>query len=99
MKDLAGKPLDLIDGLYLTIGLDWQWWLAPTRPLLKINFLEQMYTFKQVKSLDTFEEEDSDPNNKYFAKERMRVDKEKQIIIVCYLVMTALWLLIVRYKI
>jgi hypothetical protein len=63
MKDLAGKPLDLIDGFKQTLGVDWKWWLAPTRPVIKINFLEEMFTFKEIKTFDDdYEEEESDPN-------------------------------------
>jgi hypothetical protein len=46
------------------MGLDWNWWLVPTRPVLKINYFERLFTIKDLKKLKTFEEDDSDPNKK-----------------------------------
>jgi hypothetical protein len=69
MKDLFGKPLTLIKNLKLTLGDDWKWWLIPTRPVIKINYFEKLYTIKQIENFKKFEEDDFDVDKKVYAKE------------------------------
>jgi hypothetical protein len=46
MKDLFGKPQSFVKNLKLTLGNDWKWWLVPTRPVIKINYFEKLYSIK-----------------------------------------------------
>jgi hypothetical protein len=69
MKDLFGKPLTLIKNLKLTLGDDWKWWLIPTRPVIKINYFEKLYTIKQIENFKKIEEDDFDVDKKVYAKE------------------------------
>jgi hypothetical protein len=69
MKELYGRPLSLTDNMVTAIGHDWTWWLLPTRPVISINYLEKMYTLKQIKKMKEFEEEEYDSDRKLFAQE------------------------------
>ena len=56
--------------MLLTMGQDWKWWFLPTRPVLKYNLLERLFTVRELKKLKVFEEDDSDPDRKFLAIER-----------------------------
>jgi len=71
MKETFGRPMPLIDCLFLSVGEDWQWWLVPTRPVLDINYFEKLYTIKMLKKLRDFEEDHSDPDKKILAEVRL----------------------------
>lgn len=60
MKETFGKPRSLVENLLYTLGLDYFWWFVPTRPVIKINFLERLYTLKMIKKMKEFEEDDFD---------------------------------------
>jgi hypothetical protein len=60
MKDLFGKPLTFFQSLKLVFGNDWGWWGIPTRPVIKINYFERLFTIKEMKFLKKFEQDDSD---------------------------------------
>ena len=56
------------------MGIDFFWWLIPTKPELKINYFERVWPKKDVKRMykdKKFdqEEEESDPDKKFFAVE------------------------------
>jgi hypothetical protein len=74
MKELTGKPIDIYDSFCLTFGNDWQWWLAPTHPVLKINYLEKLYSQKDIRKnrIKEFEEDDSDPDKKFLVLEERK---------------------------
>lgn len=99
MKELFGRPLSLFKSLKLTLGNDWQWWLVPTHPVLKINYFEKLYTIKQIEKLDTFEEDDSDPDKKQFAKEMKRSQIEKQILYIILLLVGVASVLQAKYQV
>eukprot|EP00350_Pseudokeronopsis_sp_OXSARD2_P010049 CAMPEP_0170551514 /NCGR_PEP_ID=MMETSP0211-20121228/9512_1 /TAXON_ID=311385 /ORGANISM="Pseudokeronopsis sp., Strain OXSARD2" /LENGTH=93 /DNA_ID=CAMNT_0010858731 /DNA_START=482 /DNA_END=763 /DNA_ORIENTATION=+ len=46
MKDLYGRPQSMMKNLKLQLGLDWKWWMFPTRPILKLNLYERLYSIK-----------------------------------------------------
>jgi hypothetical protein len=48
MKDLYGKPQAMLKNLKLTLGIDWKWWFLPTRPVVKINLYERLFSIKQI---------------------------------------------------
>ena len=68
MKELFGRPLDFITNLKCTLGYDMWWWLLPTQPCISLNYLEKMYTVKEIKKLREFDEDDYDEDHKLFAK-------------------------------
>jgi hypothetical protein len=68
LKELFGRPLDFITNLKCTFGYDLWWWLLPTQPCIALNYLEKMYTVKEIKKLRDFEEDDYDEDHKLFAK-------------------------------
>jgi len=78
MKELFGRPLSLSDNLTMAFGHDWTWWLVPTRPVLSINYLERMYTLKDIKKLREFEEEDYDEDRKLMAEAFISSRMEKR---------------------
>ena len=98
MKELFGRPLSLTDNLTSALGHDWKWWLIPTRPCLSLNFLEKMYTLKEIKKLKEFEEEDFDENRKLFAREFIASQKEKRAWLALSAAGFALWMFFIRYK-
>lgn len=61
----------MIDNLIQAFGHDWVWWMLPTRPVLDINYLEKIYTIKQLKKMqdDEFEEDIFDVDKKLLALE------------------------------
>lgn len=101
MKEVFGRPLDFFDSTCLTLGNDWQWWLAPTHPVLKINYLERVYPLKDMKKLKAhdFKEEDSDPNEKYLFLEQKKAGQEKVILVSCIVIFVAVWIMHLRYEV
>lgn len=97
MKELFGRPLSLTDNLTMVLGHDWKWWLLPTAPCLSINYIEKMYTLKQIKKIKDFEEEDYDSDRKLFAGEFIKSRREKRIAKVLFVGCTALWFFLIRY--
>ena len=74
LKKQYGKQQEFMDNCQLTLGIDYLWWLVPTRPELRTNFYERVWPKKEIKRMyrnDDFdmEEEDSDPDKKLFALE------------------------------
>lgn len=69
------------------MGKDKWWWLMPTHPCLKINYLEQLYTKQQYKKFlredKEVEEEEWDLNKKHYIIELRRANVEKRIFAVC----------------
>lgn len=51
LKELKGKPGEFWDNLENVMGTDWQWWLIPTHPQLRINYFEKLYTKKEIKKM------------------------------------------------
>jgi palmitoyltransferase ZDHHC3/7/25 len=97
MKELFGRPLNLTDNLTMALGHDWKWWLIPTRPCLSINYLEKMYTLKEIKKLKEFEEDDYDADRKLFAVEFFKSRREKRIAIGLFVISSVIWFFYLRY--
>lgn len=75
-KQYGRQTDDLMEMFRLTIGVDILWWLAPTHPELKINYYERVWPKREIKRMyknnnfeECREEEDSDPQRKFFAIE------------------------------
>jgi hypothetical protein len=98
MKELFGKPLDFITNLKCALGYDIWWWLLPTQPCIPMNYLEKMYTVKEIKKLRDFEEDDYDQDHKIFAKTILKSRREKKIFGGIVLILVTLWVLWARYK-
>lgn len=66
MKDTFGRPVAVIDSLFMTLGEDWAWWLIPTRPVVGMNFFEKLYKLKQLKKMkgEAPEDDEYDPDKK-----------------------------------
>ena len=83
------------------MGIDFLWWLTPTRPELRTNFYERVWPKREVKrmyKMDKFEmeEEDSDPDKKLFAIEQRKSQFEKKLFWVLLLVLILLWVFVVQ---
>ena len=52
----------------LQFGLDFWFWLLPTKPVLNVNYFEKLYTYKQIERLPKFEEEEYDIDKKILFK-------------------------------
>lgn len=98
MKELFGRPLSLSDNLTMALGHDWKWWLLPTTPALSINYLEKMYTLKEIKKLKEFEEDDYDENRKLFAMEFLKAKRDKRRGAIFIGLAGAAWVLYFRYQ-
>ena len=98
MKELFGRPLNLTDNLYTAFGFDYLWWFIPTQPCISINYLERMYTVKEIKKLREFEEEDYDEDRKIFAQTILRSRREKQVFVGLILFFITLWMVYFRYR-
>lgn len=85
--------------MFLTLGDDWNWWLAPTIPVLKINYFEKLYTIKQLKKMREFEEDDDDPNRKRYAEVERKANTEKNILVGLSILTIIGWFAVGRYQI
>lgn len=99
MKELFGRPLDFIANLKCALGYDMWWWLLPTAPCIPMNFLEKMYTVREIKKLRDFEEDDYDHDHKIFAATILKAKREKKIFGAIFLIFVTLWVLWLRYKV
>jgi len=77
MKKVYGKQQSFFINLKMALGIDYLWWFTPTRPELRTNYYERTWPKREVKrmyKLDSFsmEEEDTDPDKKYFAVEQRK---------------------------
>ena len=79
MKELFGKPMSLLDNMYSAFGYDWYFWLLPTHPCISINYLEKMYTIKEIKKLKQFDEDNFDEDHKLYANEVRKSTLEKRL--------------------
>ena len=50
-KNLYGKQGGIWEGCLIFLGVDSFWWLLPTRPELKINHFERLWSKKDVKQM------------------------------------------------
>lgn len=90
-----------MDNCQLTLGIDYLWWLVPTRPELRTNFYERVWPKREIKRMyrnDDFdmEEEDSDPDKKLFALEQKKAQFEKKLMWVLLLLCMLLWVFVVK---
>ena len=78
------------------MGQDVTWWLMPTHPELKINYMERVWPKKVIKKMykteefDT-EQDDSDPDKKAFAAEQRRAKAEKRLMCIFMVVAVLGW--------
>lgn len=84
MQKMWGRQLSFWDNCENFFGKDHWWWLIPTHPCLKINYLERMYTKNQlrqiVRSGQEPEEEEYDVNKKFYLTELRKSNFEKKIL-------------------
>ena len=64
-------------------GKDRLFWLIPTHPCLRLNYLERLYTRNQIKQIVRqkieFEEHEWDINKKFYVHELRKSNREKTI--------------------
>jgi len=75
----------LIDNAKAAFGQDFMWWLIPTHPELKVNYMERVWPKRVIKKMYKTEEfdreqEDSDPDKKQYAIEQRKAKREKQLL-------------------
>lgn len=85
MKKQYGRQGELYENAQSYFGMDTMWWLVPTHPELRINYLERVWPKKAVQrmiQMDKFDlqEEHSDPDKKQFAEEQRYARFEKKIM-------------------
>ena len=83
--------------MLVTMGLDWKWWLMPTRPIVNVNYYEKLYTLKQIKMLREFEEDEWDEDRKILWNEKRRTELEKKVLGVGIMITIGLWAVWGRY--
>ena len=91
MKEMYGQPQFFIENFKATMGHDWLFWLIPTRPCLKINYLEKVYKLKEIEKMKTFDEDDYDENKKIYANEVLKSKLEKQLMGVLITGFVGIW--------
>lgn len=91
MKEMFGRPLSLLDNMYAAFGYDWYFWLLPTHPCISINYLEKMYTIKEIKKLKEFDEDHFDEDHKLYAKEVRKSTLEKRLFLLTLVLFVLLW--------
>lgn len=77
LKKQYGKQQDFFDNAKLALGVDFLWWLTPTRPELRTNYYERVWPKREIKRMYkneqfNMEEEESDPDKKLFALEQRK---------------------------
>jgi hypothetical protein len=97
MKELFGRPLNLIDNMYSAFGYDYFWWLIPTKPCISINYFEKMYTVKEIKKLRSFDEDEYDVNRKIFADTIKKSKKDKIRFATVFFILSMIWLIHGKY--
>ena len=101
LKKQYGKQQDFFDNAKLAIGIDFLWWLTPTRPELKTNYYERVWPKREVKRMyraDVFdmEEEDFDPDKKHFSVEQRKAQFEKKLMWGLLLGLLLLWVFVLQ---
>jgi len=46
LKEVSGRPVSFMTGLYMNLGEDVKWWLVPTLPYIVPNYLEKLFEVK-----------------------------------------------------
>jgi len=77
-------------------GIDVMWWLVPTHPELRINFLERVWPKRVVKRMISSEkydlnEEHADPDKKLFAVDQKWAQFEKKLFWLFLIFTLLLW--------
>ena len=98
---MAGRPNSFRKNCELFFGVDRWWWMIPTHPCLRINYLERTFTRVQIqqmfrrKLVDIEPDDEWDPNKKHFLKELKRSNFEKMVYISCLVLMFFVWWLFI----
>ena len=97
--------MEFFESLKLTLGVDYLWWLTPTRPELITNYYERTWPKRHVKRMYkmhkmgvdfNMEEEDTDPDKKYFAVEQRKSKFEKKLFWLILVLLILIWVFIVK---
>ena len=78
------------------------WWLTPTHPELKTNYYERVWPKREIKQMyrtnnfDVQEEEDSDPEKKFFIADQKRAQFEKKLFWLTILAFIFLWIFVLQ---
>ena len=51
LKKQYGKQQDFFDNAKLAFGVDFLWWLVPTRPELRTNYYERVWPKREIKRM------------------------------------------------
>lgn len=85
MQKLWGRQQDFFVNCELFFGNDKWYWLIPTHPCLKINYLERLYTRIQLKQMiragTDCDEEEWDLNKKHYINELRKSNFEKRVLL------------------
>lgn len=95
MQKLWGKQRTFWQNAEQFFGKDYWWWLMPTHPSIKINYLERLYTKNQLKQIIRSgvesEEEEWDLNKKNYLHELKRSNFEKKVFVVTLVLFLLFW--------
>lgn len=96
MKKQYGRQGSLYENAQSYFGIDSMWWLVPTYPELRINYLERVWPKRKVSEMirsDKYDlnEENSDPDKKYFAKEQKYAQREKKALWIIFTIFLLVW--------
>ena len=53
MKEVWGKPIGRVEAMELIFGTDHKFWLLPTKPALKVNYFERLYTWDLIEKFES----------------------------------------------
>ena len=85
----------------LALGDDFLWWLVPTRPELRTNYLERVWPKRQVKRMyiaEQFdmEQEEGDEDQKLYNEAKVKALFEKKLCFMLILVLGLLWVFVIQ---
>jgi hypothetical protein len=83
-------------------GKDSWYWLWPTHPCIKINYLERLYTKTQLRQIlrgnMEFDEDEWDLNKKSYLVEIKKSNKEKKISLGIVVLLIVTWFVLIQGK-
>lgn len=96
LKKQYGRQGDLSENAMTYFGSDVMWWLVPTHPEMRVNYLERVWPKRVIKRMISSEkydlnEEHADPDKKLFAIEQKWSQFEKKIFWMCLIFALLVW--------
>jgi len=91
-----GRPMPIWYLFKQAMGHDILWWWFPSTPLVKINYLEKLYTERQVMREKIPKEDDYDVDKKEFARLQQWIRWEKRVWVLLFTAVALAWFFLVK---